>query len=788
MNRSDKTSDPHRFGSGRAVNRQEDPALLRGTGRFTGDLRRDDQACLVFVRSMYPHARIASVDAGAARSMPGVLAVFTGADLVEAGVQALPVSTAFTRADGNPAVSPARRALAHERARFVGEPVAAVVAESIEQARDAAEAVDVQYEELPMVTDLRAAADPRAPRLVDALPDNIVAEARYGDARAVDQAFARAAHVVELEIVNQRVVALTLEPRAVLAEIDPETGRLTLHASSQMPTQVRDVVAGCLGLPREQVRVRVGDVGGGFGMKSGVYPEDVATAYCAHALRRPVKWAADRSEDFLASAHGRDVASRAAMALDRDGRVLALRVSGLANMGAYATPTGALIQLKIGPWVTTSVYDIGTVDLHYRAVLTNTAPTGAYRGAGRPEAIFLTERLMDEAARQTGIDRVTLRRRNFVRPEQMPYTNAMAQVYDSGRFERVMDQALILSDWHGFPEREAASRAAGRLRGLGIATFLEWTGGNVFQERVTVTVRDDGVIEVFSAVNAMGQGIATSLAQLAVDVFEVPIEKVRVVLGDTDRGDGFGTAGSRSLFTGGSSVHVGARRTVDRARELASRELEVAPGDLVYAQGRFTIDGTDRAIDLFALAGRQPDRRIHVESTHTVDGPSWPNGCHVCEVEIDPVTGETRVAAYGSVNDVGRVVNPAIVRGQLEGGAVQGIGQALLERMVYDDQTGQPLSGSLMDYAAPRADAIEARFRMEVDESTPCLTNPLGVKGVGELGTIGAMPAVVNAIADALARAGLGDRARRLQMPLSPARLEALLHEPGDAKTESGGR
>jgi len=541
--------------------------------------------------------------------------------------------------------------------------------------------------------------------------------------------------------------------------------------STQMPSGVRGSVCDAIGLAKEQVRVVVGDVGGGFGMKTGAYPEDIAVAYCTHVLQRPVKWVADRSEEFLSSAHGRDVASHAELALDADGRILALRIHSLANVGAYATGTGVAIQLLIGPWVQTSVYDISTVDFHFQAVLTNSAPTGAYRGAGRPEAIFLMERLMDEAARQTGIDRIELRRRNFIRPAQMPYTNPMKQVYDTGQFEKVMDQGLALADWRGFDARAAQSKAEGKLRGLGIATFLEWTGGNVFEERVTVAVKPDGFIEVFSAVNAMGQGIATSLAQLAVDVFDVPIEKVRVILGDTDRGNGFGSAGSRSLFTGGSAVSVGAERTVDHARQLAAKEFEAAAEDVHYAEGSFTVAGTDLKLGLFELAGKQPEGQIFVDSTSSVSGPTWPNGCHVCEVEIDAPTGEVTVVAYSSVNDVGRVVNPMIVRGQLDGGAVQGIGQALYECVVYDGETGQPVTGSLMDYAVPRADVSGVMFRTEMDESTPCKNNPLGVKGVGELGTIGATPAVVNAVADAFARAGRAAQAPKLQMPLSSARV-----------------
>jgi aerobic carbon-monoxide dehydrogenase large subunit len=768
---STETLQPTRFGSGQAVRRLEDDALLAGAGQFTDDVTLQEQTHLFFVRSPYPHARIVALDTSAALAMPGVLKIVTGADLVAAGIKPIPGIGGFKRADGSPCATPPRQVLAHERVRFVGEAVAAVVALSLRQARDAAEAVMVDYEELPMVVDLGDAMASGAPALCPEAPDNIAAQARYGDAAATAAAFAAARHVVKLDITNQRLAALSLEPRSVLAGFDTASQRLTIRMSTQMPSGVRNSVCDALGIPNEAVRVIVGDVGGGFGMKTGVYPEDVAVAYCARTLQRAVKWVADRSEEFVSSTHGRDLQSHAELALDESGKILALRLASLANVGAYPTGAGAAIQLLIGPWVQTSVYDIQTIDFHFQAVMTNTAPTSAYRGAGRPEAIFIMERLMDEAARQTGIDRLALRRRNFIQPAQMPYKNPMGQVYDSGRFEAVMDQALVLADWQGFDARAAASKQRGLLRGLGISTFLEWTGGNALEERVTLSVRaDDGVIEVFSAVNAMGQGILTSLTQLVVDAFGVPPEKVRVVLGDTDRGDGFGSAGSRSLFTGGSAVRIGAERTIEKARQLAAKEFEAAEQDITYADGSFTVAGTDLSIDLFALAARQEEQRIFMDSTTAVAGPSWPNGCHISEVEIDPLTGHVAVVAYASVNDVGRVVNPMIVRGQLDGGAVQGIGQALCEHLVYDRETGQPVTGSLMDYAAPRADDAPP-FKTEMDPSTPCLNNPLGVKGVGELGTIGAGPTVVNAVADALARHGMAAQASRLQMPLSPSRL-----------------
>jgi aerobic carbon-monoxide dehydrogenase large subunit len=773
---TDTLDNPTRFGSGRAVKRIEDDGLLKGIGQYTDDLAPVGQLRAIFVRSPYPHARIVAIDKGNAAAMPGVVQVVTGAELVQAGVQPIPTNPAFRRGDGSPVATADRRALAHERVRYVGEPVALVVAETLQQARDAAEAVWVEYEELPHVVDLEAATSPGAPVICPQAPDNVAAEMRMGDANKAAEAFARAAHVVQLQIVNQRVAALTIEPRSVLAWV-ADDGRLTLRMSSQMPSGVRNSLANdVLGIPREQVRVTVGDVGGGFGMKTGIYPEDAAVAWAAWTLKKPVKWVADRSEEFLSSFHGRDQRADAELALAEDGRILALRLRTLANVGAYATATGMVIPMVVGPWVQTSVYDIPLIDFHIRCVMTNTASTAAYRGAGRPEAIFIMERLMDEAARQSGIDRIQLRRRNFIRPQQMPYTNPLGQVYDVGEFEKIMDEGLDLADWSGFEARYAQSKAQGKLRGLGISTFLEWTSGNVFEERVTVEVKADGFIEVFSAVNQMGQGIATTLAQLVVDVFGVPIDKVRVVLGDTDRGDGFGSAGSRSLFTGGSALHLGAEKTLDTARELAAKSLEAASADLEYREGRFTVKGTDVGVDLFELAGKQPGQHIFTDHTSAVAGPSWPNGCHVSEVEIDPQTGQVQVVRYSNVNDVGRVVNPMIVRGQLDGGIVQGLGQALIEAMVYDVDSGQPVSGSLMDYAAPRADIVACDFRTEMNETVPCKNNPLGVKGVGELGTIGAAPSVVNAVADALARAGKPECAAQVQMPLTAAKVWGLLN------------
>ena len=760
-----------RYGSGQAVARLEDRALLEGQGRFVDNIAVPRQAHIAFLRSPYAHARIVSIDADAVRAMPGVLAVFTGADLAAAGIKPIPTAASFKRADGQTAATPPRRALAHEVVRFVGEAVVAVVAETRETARDAAEAVMVDYDELPAVVSAIRATTPGAPVLTPAAPDNIAAEMRHGNQAATEQAFAAAAHVITLDLVNQRLAPAPMEPRGVVAEVDADTGKLTMRISSQMPTGVLNALCDAIpGLTRDTVRVLVGDVGGGFGMKTNIYPEDIVVAHAALSCKRPVRWQADRGEEFLSAVHGRDVVSHAEMALDAAGRELALRVRSLANVGAYATATGVAIQLLIGPWVSTSIYDIQTIDLHFLAVLTNTTPTGAYRGAGRPEAIYIIERLFDAAAREMKIDPAELRRCNLIAPALMPYKNAMGQTYDSGQFESILDQGLALADWNGFDARCAESLAQGKLRGRGLASFLEWTGGNAWEERVTVDVTADGFIEIFSATQAMGQGIATSYVQLAVDVFGVPMERIRLLQGDTDRARGFGSAGSRSLFTGGSAVRVASQRTVEEAKQLAGEALEVAPADIEYAAGRFRVVGTDLGIDLFELANRQKERHIFIDSTSSVAGPTWPNGCHVCEVEIDPATGGIEVVRYSSVNDIGHVVNPTIVTGQIEGGAVQGIGQALCEAIVYDPDSGQILTASFQDYAMPRADVTKV-FETRFDTSIPCLTNPLGVKGVGELGTIGATPAVVNAVIDALDRHGLGRAAEALQMPLTSEKV-----------------
>ncbi|WP_428534812.1 xanthine dehydrogenase family protein molybdopterin-binding subunit [Rhodopila sp.] len=771
----DDLSTIGRFGSGRDVRRIEDAGLLAGGGHFTDDFSPPGLIQLGFLRSPHAHARIVSIDVAAARAMPGVLAVLTGADLAAAGVQPLPLAPMFQRPDGSPGASPLRPALAVESVRFVGEAVVALVAETAEQVKDALEAVIVEYDERPVVTELAEAIAAGAPLVWPAATGNIAAQMKHGDAAASDAAFAAAAHVVALDLVNQRLAPASMEPRCSLASYDANDDRLTFRLSSQMPSGARDSLCAALGLPAEKIRVVVGDVGGGFGMKTGLYAEDIVVAYAARAVGRPVRWTPARIEDFLSATHGRDVESHVELALDETGRVLAYRVRSFANVGAYAGTTGIIIQLLIGPWVSTSIYDIRTIDFDFQAVLTHTAPTAAYRGAGRPEAIYLIERLFDAAASKLGLDPAEIRRRNLIQPEQMPYTNAMGQQYDSGNFGSILTQALGLAKWDDFTTREAASRAAGKLRGRGLASFLEWTGGNVFEERVTVAVRGDGEIEVYASTMPMGQGIATSYAQLIVDVFGVEIERIRLVMGDTDRGQGFGSAGSRSLFTAGSAIHHASETALANGRALAADQLEAASVDIEYAEGRFRIAGTDRGIDLFDLAARQPDSRIYVDATSSVNGPSWPNAAHIAEVEVDPETGAIEIVAYASVNDVGRVVNPMIVRGQLDGGAVQGIGQALGEHMRYEPGSGQVMTATMMDYFMPRADIIGGFVHL-LDQSIPCKNNPLGVKGVGELGTIGATPAVVNAVVDALVRAEHADACQLLQMPLTPAKVwQALM-------------
>ncbi|MFZ9990616.1 MAG: xanthine dehydrogenase family protein molybdopterin-binding subunit, partial [Burkholderiaceae bacterium] len=602
-----------KFGSGKAVQRVEDDRLLRGQGLYVDDATAAGTKHVCFVRSPYASADIVSVDTSTAQQAAGVHLVLTGADLLAAGVPAMAKPINFKRPDGSPLQTPERHLLATTRVRFVGEPVAVVVADSIAQAQAAAELVEVSYEPRPVAADMAQALAPDAPLLADG-PDNICAQTHFGDTAAVNEAFAKAAHVTSLDIQHQRLAAITIEPRNSIATM--RDNRLEFRATSQAPTQMRAALSHHLGLPVEAIRVVVGYVGGGFGMKTATYAEDLLTAYCAHRLGGAVKWVSTRSEDFLTSSHGRGVDTKIDIALDAEGKILALRFHNHADVGAYPTMAGVAIQVLIGPWVSTSIYDIPLIDATLTAVLTNRAPTGAYRGAGRPE------RVLDEAARAHGFDRLELRRGNMIPESKMPYTNAMGQTYDTGAFGRIFERGLAVAKIDDFESRATTSAQRGKWRGLGVASFLEWTSGNSFTEEVNIQILADGSVEVFTAVLPMGQGIQTSLTQLVADVFDLPAEKIRVVMGDTDRGNGFGSAGSRSIFTGGGAVSEGSTKALELARSLAAEALETAVEDLDYAQARFTVKGTDVAIELGDVAKLQAEQRIVVESSTTAGAPT----------------------------------------------------------------------------------------------------------------------------------------------------------------------
>jgi carbon-monoxide dehydrogenase large subunit len=749
-----------RFGASRSQKRLEDERLLLGKGLFSDDRVFPRQAWMVLVRSPHAHARIRSIDL----SVPGVIAAWSMRELRADGLKHIPFPPLFKRADGSPQAAPPRTPLAEDKVYYVGQPVVAIVAETREQAQDAAERVEIDYEELPSVVDPRKALEPGAPRLWEAAGDNISAEARYGDAVAVDKAFEVAAHVCRVELHNQRLNAMAMEPRCAIGV--HEGGRTTLYTQSQQPTSARDLLAAVFGIPGEKAaqsfRVVNGDIGGGFGMKTGLTPEDALVCYAARKLGRPVKWRADRSEEFLAAHMARDQHYKGALALDREGRILALRMESVANIGAVPVGSSAMIPLAMVAKVATSAYRVPVVDYRIKGVLTNTMATGAYRGAGRPEGNYLIERLLEKAAREMGIDRVELRRRNLLRPDELPYKTHVGETYDSGEFERMLDGALRASDWHNYQQRFEQSKKRGKLRGRAVAVYLEWTGA-LPTETVDIELDADGTLTVFSGTQAMGQGLETTYTQLVMELFGVVPAKVKIVQGDTDRANGVGSVGSRSAFVGGSAVVAAGRKMILQAKELAAEALEAAPADIELRDGRLHIAGTDRELGLAELAARQPEHKIRVSATETPSTPSWPNGAQVAEVEVDAETGEVTLAALTSCDDIGRVINHAIVEGQIHGGMAQGAGQALWEQVRYDADSGQLVSGSLMDYCAPRADQLPP-MRASFDESVPCKTNLLGVKGCGELGTIGAVPAVVHAVLDAL-------DVPHLEMPLTAERV-----------------
>ena len=752
-----------RFGSSRSQKRLEDDRLLAGKGLYSDDRNLPGQAWMVVLRSPHAHARMASLDTTEARKAPGVLAVYRSAELKADGLGHIPFPPLFKRPDGEPMGAPPRTLLADGVAFYAGHPVAAVIAETRVQAQDAAELIAIEYEELPCVIGPAKAIEPGAPQIWKDAPGNISAQVRYGDAAAVAKAMSQAAHVTELALHNQRVSAIPLEPRCALAQYAGD--RWTLYTQTQQPTSTREALAAVFKAKQEQFRVVVGDLGGGFGMKTGLYPEDALACYAARKLARPVKWRGERSEEFLAAHMGRDQHFKAQLALDAGGRILALKMEMLGDFGAVPVNSTAMIPLWVGPKVLTSVYHVPAVDYLIRGVLTNTMATGAYRGAGRPEANFLMERLLEKAAREMKLDAAEIRRRNFIAPGAFPYKTHLGDTYDVGEFARILDRVLALSDWNGFENRKKSSEQNGKLRGRGLASYLEWTGA-LPTETVDIEVTADGTVTVFSGTMAMGQGLETSYTQLVAEVLGVAFEKIKIVQGDTDRANGVGSVGSRSAFVGGSAVVAAGHKVVARGKELAAEVLEAAARDIEYRDGRFAIGGTDRSIGLAELAGRQPQKLIRVSATQTPSAPSWPNGAQVIEVEIDPETGVVELAKITSVDDIGRIINRTIVEGQVQGGIAQGAGQALWEQVTYDAESGQLLTGSLMDYCVPRADQFPPMTN-DFDESVPCTTNLLGVKGVGELGTIGAAPAAVHAVLDALADRGV----RHIEMPCTPERV-----------------
>ena len=748
-----------RFGASRSQKRLEDDRLLLGKGLFSDDRAFPDAAWLVLVRSPYAHARIRAIDL----NVPGVIAAFSMAELRADGVKHIPFPPLFKRADGSPMAAPPRTPLAEGKVFYVGQPVVAIVAETRAAAQDAAEAVMVDYEDLPSVIDPRSALAADAPLLWEAAPGNVAAEAAYGDSGRVEDLFRSAAHITDVELHNQRLNAMAMEPRCAIAV--HEGGRTTLYTQNQTPTAARDLLGAVFGEPPANFRLLNGDIGGGFGMKTGLTPEDALVCYAARKLGRPVKWRADRAEEFLAAHMARDQHYRGALALDRDGRILALRMEMLANIGAVPVGSSAMIPLAMVAKVATSAYRVPAVDYRIKGVLTNTMATGAYRGAGRPEGNYLIERLIEKAAREMRIDPIELRRRNLLRSDELPYKTHVGETYDSGEFERMLDGVLRASHWNGYAARQSDSKKRGKLRGRGVSVYLEWTGA-LPTETVDIEIDAEGTVTVFSGTQAMGQGLETTYTQLVEEVLGVRPDKIRIVQGDTDRANGVGSVGSRSAFVGGSAVVAAGRSMVLKLKELAAERLEAAPADIELREGRLRIAGTDRSVSFAELAAH---KRIRVSATQTPSTPSWPNGAQVAEVEVDAETGEVALVGLTSCDDIGRIINHTIVEGQIHGGMAQGAGQALWEAVRYEEGSGQLLSGSLMDYCVPRADQLPP-MTATFDESVPCKTNLLGVKGCGELGTIGAVPAVVHAVLDAIGVA-------HLEMPLTPEKVWRALRE-----------
>ncbi len=764
------------FGIGASVKRREDQRLLTGEGRFADDFNGPGQAHAAFVRSPHAHADVLAIDAAPAKAVAGVLAVFTGHDLAADGVGGIPTLIAerggnIRSRDGSPFAEPTWLALATDRVRHVGEPIAMVVATTPAQARDGAEAVVVRYAARPAVVDAVAALGDGAPQLHAVATRNRVYDWECGDAAATDRAFASAAHVARLTLVDNRLITCFMEPRAALAAWDAATGRYTIHASLQSVHQLAANLARILGVARDRVRCITGDVGGGFGSKIQPYPEYVALAWTARRLGRPVKWASSRSEGFVTDAQSRDHRLTGELALDEDGRITGLRVHSIQNLGAYVA-TGMPISIILNmERMVSGVYAIPVIHLRLEGAFTNTVPINVYRGVGRLECVYTVERLIERAARETGRDPAAFRRANMVRA--FPYRTATGAVYDSGDYVARLDEAIEHADAEGFAARCAESAKRGKLRGLGLGPYVEGTGG-VPQEFAEVRVLPTGVVEVPMGSQSQGQGHETVFAQVVAERLGVPFETVSIVQGDTDRvARGVGTFASRSMVRGGSAAVEASDAVVATGKPMAAHLLEAATADIEYRDGAFRVVGTDRSIGLFEVARAASGGKLPAALGTTLGAATWhenpafafANGCEVCELEVDPETGAVTIVAWTMVDDSGRSVNPMIVHGQQHGSVAQGIGQALIERCVYDSTTGQLLSGSLLDYAIPRADDLPSITVVSRDVPSP--TNPLGVKGAGEGGTVGAPGAVINAILDALAPLGV----THIDMPATPERV-----------------
>ena len=767
-----------KFGIGQPVLRTEDPMLVRGEGCYTDDIKLAGEAYAVMVRSRVAHGVIKGIDTSAARTMAGVLGVYTGADLAAYGP--LRCIVPFKNRDGTPMKQPPRPALATDKVRFVGDPVAFVVAETPLQAKDAAEAVEIDIESLPAVVRPQDAVQPGAPLIHDEAPGNVALDYHYGDSEQVAAAFAKAAHVTRLKLVNSRVVVNPMEPRAAIGVYEPASGRFTLHAPSQGVFGLRGNMADILKAEPKQVRILTGHVGGSFGMKSAPFPEYVCVLHAARELGRPVKWTDERSGSFVSDSHGRDHELTAELALDVDGTFLALRITNFGNMGGFLSQVAPMPSTLNTVKNVQSVYRTPLIEVSTKCVFTNTSHVSAYRGAGRPEGNYYMERLIDVAAAEMEIDRLELRRRNQIRPREIPIKTASGSTYDSGDFPAVLKHALEAADVKGFARRKRESRKRGRVRGLGIGSFLEVTAPPS-KEMGGIRFESDGTVTVITGTLDYGQGHAAPFAQVLSEKLGIPFERIRLLQGDSDELlAGGGTGGSKSIMHSGTAIVEASAKVVELGKQIASHVLEAAVADIEFAQGRFVITGTDRAIGLMELADKLRSGLSLPEGVpstldvrHVSDGPgasTYPNGCHVCEVELDPDTGVIEVVKYSSVNDFGTVINPLIVEGQLHGGVVQGIGQALMEMTIYDAE-GQFLTGSFMDYALPRAsDSPEVAV---INHPVPATTNVLGVKGCGEAGCAGSLTSVMNAIADALSEFGI----RHMDMPATPYRVWRAIHD-----------